>query len=73
MPHPDPYVQAAIVTLADALCTWERVTGIESVFIIREEGGFSFRAANGKDNVPDDIDDIELLAIFSERDRRRGR
>jgi hypothetical protein len=46
--HPDKEVQAAIVRLADALCTFERATGIENVMIIREKGGFVFRAISGK-------------------------
>ena len=41
--HQNPEVQAAIVRLADALCTWERTTGIDSVLIIRESTGFVFR------------------------------
>jgi hypothetical protein len=60
MIHPDREVQAAIVRLADALCTWERETGRRSVLIVREQEGFVFRAANGKPGVPDDVSDEDL-------------
>ena len=59
MQHPDKEVQAAITRLSDALCTWERNTGRESVMIIRENG-FCFRAISGKPNVPDDISDEQI-------------
>ena len=62
--HPDPEVQAAIVRLADALCTFERATGIENLLIVRERGGFCFRAMSGKPNIPDDITDERLLKMM---------
>lgn len=37
MERPDPEVRKAIVRLADALCSWERSTGRESVLIIRKQ------------------------------------
>jgi len=57
MDHRDPKVQQAIVRLSDALCTWERATGWQSVFILKEADGFKYRAVNGKPGVPDDISD----------------
>lgn len=61
--HPDPDVQNAIVGLSDALCTWERATGRESVVIIREQGGFVYRAQSGKPGIPEDIPDQQLLQM----------
>ena len=61
MEHPDPEVKQALVRLTDALCTWERNTGRESVLILREQGGFVYRAASGKPNVPDDVSDAQLM------------
>ena len=47
----------------DALCTWERSTGRETILILREMGGFAFRADNGKplDSSLDDITDGQLI------------
>lgn len=59
-PHPDQDVNAALIRLSDALCMWERNTGRQSVLIIREEGGWQFRAMSGKPGVPDDVTD-EML------------
>lgn len=64
--HPDREVSAAITRLCDALCTWERNTGRESVLIIREQGGFCFRAVSGKPNVPADIEDARLVDLLSD-------
>lgn len=46
--HKDPEVQKALVRLCDALCSWERATGRDSVLILREFGGYEFRACSGK-------------------------
>jgi len=62
MEHADKEVQAAIVRLADAMCTWERATGRENVIIIRE-GDFVFRAMSGKPNVPEDVTDEQLVRL----------
>lgn len=62
MIHPSPEVQNALDKLSDALVSWERDTGIQSVLIIREKSGFVYRAASGKPGVPDDISDDQLLA-----------
>jgi hypothetical protein len=62
--HPDAEVQKAIVRLSDALCMWERGTGRESVLIIREQGGFVFRAVNGKPDIPEDVTDSQLIATI---------
>ncbi len=59
--HKDSEVQAAIIRLADALCTWERATGRENIVIIREEE-FCFRAINGKP-VPNDLSDDFILRL----------
>ena len=67
MEHPDPEVRKAIVRLADSLCSWERSTGRESVLIIREAGGFVFRAVNGKPDVPDDVADGQLMKLIENK------
>ena len=61
MEHPDPDVRQALIRLSDALCTWERSTGRESVLILREAGGFVYRAVSGKPGIPDDIPDSDLM------------
>lgn len=66
MEHPDREVRAAIIRLADALCSWERGTSRESVLIIREQGGFVFRAMSGKPNIPEDIPDEQVLRMVSD-------
>ena len=63
MKHPDREVQSAIIRLNDALCTWERATGRQSVLIIREQEGFEHRSVSGKPNVPTDIPDETLFNI----------
>jgi hypothetical protein len=64
MEHIDSNVQKAIIRLSDALCSWERTTSRESVLIIREVGGFEYRAVSGKPNVPTDISDDDLFALL---------
>lgn len=64
MGHRDPEVRAAIIRLNDALCSWERATNVESVLIIREQGGFVHRSASGKPTVPDDITDAEFCSVI---------
>lgn len=61
--HVDSEVQEAIVKLCDRLCSWERATGRESVFVLREQGGFCFRADSGKplDAGLNDVPDSMLL------------
>lgn len=63
MHHPDAEVQSALTRLLDALCSWERATGRESVFILREVGGFQLRANSGKP-LPDHWTDAEILAAL---------
>jgi len=58
--HASEDVRAAITRLSDALCSWERNTGIESVLIIREKD-FVYRAINGKPNVPEDLSDDDIV------------
>lgn len=65
MVHPSAEVQAAIVRLSDALCTWERNTGRQSILIIREQGGFVYRAASGKPGIPNDVPDADLIDLYS--------
>lgn len=59
--HASEDVQKAIVQLSDALCQWERSTGIESVFILREQGGFEYRAISGKPGIPNNISNEQLI------------
>jgi len=61
--HHDPDVEAAIIKLNDALCTWERSTFLQSVLIIREMGGFVHRSVSGKPCVADDVTDEQLMNI----------
>lgn len=68
MQHPDPDIRQAIVKLCDALCSYERITGRESVLIVREQGGFEFRALSGKPSISSDIEDSNLLAMVQEVD-----
>lgn len=67
MEHKDKEVRAAIIRLDDALCMWERATGIESVLILREQGGFVHRAVSGKPNVPSDVVDAQLVKNIIEK------
>ncbi len=59
--HLNENVRRAVTALADALCEWERMSGIQSVLIIREQGDFSFRAQSGKPGIPEDVTDAMLL------------
>jgi len=64
-PHPDPTVQQAIIKLSDALCSYERITSLTSILIIREQGGFVYRAMSGKPGINDDITDKQLLDLLN--------
>jgi hypothetical protein len=61
--HYDTRVEDALVKLRDALCSWERATGSESVLILRERD-FVTRAVNGKPVDAPDITDEELFKIL---------
>jgi uncharacterized membrane protein len=61
--HANSVVQHAIVALSDALCAYERTTGLRSVLIIREQGGFIYRAASGKPGIPDAVTDTYLIDL----------
>lgn len=76
--HPDTEVNEAIAKLCVALVNWERATGRQSVFVLREnngenpgemmtEPGYTLRASSGiplgSDN--DDIQDDDLLRPFT--------
>jgi len=63
--HKSHDVTKAIIHLNDALCTWERTTGLESVLILREQGGFVHRSVSGKPGAPDDVTDQELINIIA--------
>lgn len=63
--HPNQEIRAAIIRLSDALCSYERNTGRESVLILREQGGLVYRAMSGKPGIPDDIPDADLLESVS--------
>ena len=62
--HEDPEVRKAIIRLSDALCQWERNTGKESVLIIREQGGFEYRAVDGKPHTLEDISDGQIYRML---------
>jgi len=63
--HISDEVNAAIIRLNDALCTWERSTGLESVLIIRERH-WKHRSMSGKPGIPDDVSDEMLLNTIKE-------
>ena len=64
MEHRDREVQSAIIRLSDALCSFERATSIESVLIVREAGGFEYRAVSGKPGVAEDVTDEQLFDLL---------
>jgi hypothetical protein len=64
--HKNKDVEHALITLNDALCTWERHTGIESVLIVRDNRGFCHRSMSGKPGIPPDVSDAQLLATMRE-------
>lgn len=68
MEHPDREVNAALVRLNDALCSWERSTNRQSILILREQGGFVHRSASGKPIPPsnDDLSDAHLTSVIVE-------
>ncbi len=72
--HSDSDVQAALIRLCDVLCTWERSTGRESLLIIREVGGYHFRADCGKplDSALDDMTDEQLMRGLRHRAEAAG-
>ena len=69
--HLDQEVDKALIRLCDALCSWERATGRESVLILREQGGFQFRAQSGKPlaRTQDDVSDSILFDLIDGRER----
>jgi hypothetical protein len=67
MRHPDPDVEQAITQLCEALLMWESNSGRDSVLIVREAGGFVFRAVSGKPCAgDDDIPDSNLVTMIGE-------
>lgn len=63
--HPDHEVQSALIRLNDALCSWERETGRQSVLILREQGGYEHRSCSGKPGVPGDVSDADLMRTLA--------
>ena len=76
--HLDESVNTAITKLCEALIQWERATGRQSVFVLRENNGeaagqdliaegFSYRAMNGirLDENNDDLSDDYILKPFT--------
>lgn len=59
--HLSPEVQKALIRLDDALVSWERSTGRESVLILREQGGFIHRSVSGKPGPPEEVTDAQLI------------
>lgn len=66
MNHPNDNVRQALIRLSDAPCEWERMTGRQSILILREQGGFQYRAMSGKPDVPEDIPDADLFDLCRE-------
>ncbi len=64
MEHRDLEVRAALIRLSDALCSFERATSIESVLILRESGGFEYRAVSGKPGIAKDVTDSQLFSLL---------
>jgi len=62
--HPDKEVDLAITRLCDALCEYERNSGRNSVLILREEGGWSFRAMGGKPVAPEACTDSAMINLL---------
>jgi hypothetical protein len=60
--HPSEDVNAALVRLNDALCTWERNTGQETLLIVRGTN-WHHRSLSGKP-VADSITDEQLTRLY---------
>jgi hypothetical protein len=61
--HPDENVRQALIKLCDAICRWERSTGRTSALILKEAGGFSFRASSGKPFEDDVLSDSDFISM----------
>lgn len=70
MKHTNRDIRQAITTLCDALCSYERITGIESILIVRQDDDFVFRADCGKPGISNDITDEMLLQRFKSQGSR---
>jgi len=70
MRHNSDKVQEAIVQLCDALCEYERNTGIESILILREPD-FVCRAVDGKPAVFD-VTDEDMIDCMLGKDKPEG-
>lgn len=64
--HRDERINDAIIKLSDALCEYERSTGIESILIIREHN-FVYRATSGKLVNDAIISDKMLIDMITEK------
>ena len=62
--HLNEDVNKALLALDSAICSWERSTGIESVLIFREQGGFVHRSVNGRPGVPEDVVDEQIISMI---------
>jgi hypothetical protein len=62
--HPDPRIRRYLFELVEALCRWERDSGIESFLILRGGDGHVYRAVNGNFNIPPEVPDEHLLAMI---------
>lgn len=63
MEHLSEAVNNALVKLCDALCSWERDTSRTSALILREKGGFIFRASSGRPVTDNMISDAQLVKV----------
>jgi hypothetical protein len=61
--HPSDDVNRALTLLNDALCSWERSTGWESVLILMDQDGFVHRSVSGKPLTLDGISDTQCISI----------
>ena len=72
MIHADPDVELALIRLNDALCQWERATGIEAALILRDSNGYGHRSLSGKPITITGYTDGELLALIDRARAERG-
>lgn len=67
MDHASPEINAALVRLNDAICSWERDTGISTVLVMRDTAEWAHRSLNGKPGVPATVSDADLMEHLHER------
>lgn len=71
--HPDADVDLALAKLLDSLVSWERGTGRQSILVLREFGGFAFRADCGVPLDEAKNGDITDAQLFQGLRNREGR